>query len=220
MPTASAKLAVREALYACDPYIDLPFRYEKDLQGWGSTSSVFSSVISELKPGLIVEVGTWKGASALHMASICRAQKLATEIVCIDTWLGNWQAWSRSEGVGSREDLKIHNGLPRLYYQFMSNVVAMQMQDIITPLPLTGVAGAKLFKHMNIRPPVIYIDGDHEYESVIFDLSLWLDVLAPGGVIIGDDYAWPGVRRAVTELLAKKDLDLQIIGEKFTLRRK
>jgi acetyltransferase-like isoleucine patch superfamily enzyme/predicted O-methyltransferase YrrM len=216
---APAALTVRRALYAEDPYADLPHRYPKDLQGWGSDSPVFRSVIAELKPRLIVEVGTWKGGSAVHMAAICRELKLPAEIVCIDTWLGNWQHWSRSEGVGSRADLRIHNGMPRLYWQFMSNIVETGMQDIITPLPLTGVAGAKLFAHMKLRPDIVYIDGDHEYESVRFDLALWLDVLAPGGVLIGDDYDWPGVRRAVTELIAQGRHEMRAERNKFTLRR-
>lgn len=218
-PAAAPALAVRRALYAEDPYADLPWRYPQDLQGWGSEAPVFRRVIAELKPRLIVEVGTWKGRSAVQMASICRELSLPAEIVCIDTWLGNWQHWSRAEGVGSRADLRVHNGMPRLYWQFMSNVVATGMQDIITPLPLTGVAGAKLFAHMKLRPDIIYIDGDHEYESVRFDLALWLDVLAPGGVMIGDDYDWPGVRRAVTELVAQGGLEMQAESNKFTLRR-
>jgi hypothetical protein len=109
--------------------------------------------------------------------------------------------------------------MPRLYYQFMSNVLAMGFQNYITPLPLTGVAGAKLFRHMNLEPKVVYIDGDHEYESVRFDLALWLEVLAPGGVLIGDDYQWPGVRRAVQEVCTKGGLGLKVEGQKFTLRR-
>ncbi len=81
------------------------------------------------------------------------------------------------------------------YHQFMSNVIHKGLQNVITPLPLTGVAGAKLFEHYKISPAVIYIDGDHEYESVLFDLRLWMRQLAAGGVLIGDDYSWPGVKR-------------------------
>ena len=42
--------------------------YDIDLQGWGSTSPVFSSLICEVRPSLIIEVGTWKGAltSQIH----------------------------------------------------------------------------------------------------------------------------------------------------------
>ena len=211
---------VRRLLYKVDPYIDLAFKYPPDLQEWDSEHPVFAEAIAAVRPRLIVEVGTWKGASAIHMAGLCRKLELQTEIVCIDTWLGNWQHWSRSEGgVGSRDDLKIVNGFPRLFYQFMSNVIATGCENEITPLPLTGVAGAKLFEHFKIFPDIIYIDGDHEYESVLFDLRLWLKRLGPSGILIGDDYNWPGVKKAVEEVLVTEPLILNVTGQKFTLTR-
>ena len=92
-------------------------------------------------------------------------------------------------------------------------------QDVITPLPLTSVAAAKLFEHFDIRPQLVYIDGDHEYESVIFDLRLWLKLLRPNGILIGDDYAWAGVRKAVDQIVAEENVEKKIYGQKFTLRR-
>lgn len=211
---------VRGLLYSKDPYIDLPFSYPPDMQGWDSEHPIFLEIIAAVRPKLIVEIGTWKGASAIHMAKLCKKLELETEIVCVDTWLGNWQHWSRDGGgIGSREDLKIVNGLPRLYYQFMSNVIHAGFQHVITPLPLTGVAGAKLFDHFKIQPDVVYIDGDHEYESVLFDLRLWLKLLAPGGILIGDDYNWATVKRAVDEVSYAQHLAFRASGQKFTLSR-
>ena len=210
---------VRALLHDGDPYADPPFRYPPDMQGWDSEHAIFGETIAELRPRLIVELGSWKGASAIHMARLARELNLATEIVCIDTWLGNWQHWSRATGVGSRADMRIVNGMPRLYYQFLSNVIAAGMQDLITPLPLTAVAGAKLFEHLKLAPDMVYLDGDHEYESAVADLRLWMKRLAPAGVLVGDDYNWPGVRRAVNELAAEGGLIFRLSGNKFTLRR-
>jgi predicted O-methyltransferase YrrM len=39
-------------------------------EGWGSTHPYFKQYIDLLKPGLIVEVGTWLGGSAIHMARL------------------------------------------------------------------------------------------------------------------------------------------------------
>ena len=50
-----------------DPYAGMT----ADIQGWASTSPVFADCIRELNPKLIIEVGTWKGCSAIHMAKIC-----------------------------------------------------------------------------------------------------------------------------------------------------
>ena len=53
----------------------------------------------------------------------------------------------------------------------------------------------------------IYIDGEHTYESVKRDISLYLPKIKNGGIISGHDYhdVWPGVVQAVDELLGKPD---------------
>lgn len=48
---------------------------------------------------------------------------------------------------------------------------------------------------------VVYIDADHEYESVSADIDAWLPKVRSGGFIGGHDYhdGFLGVRRAVDE---------------------
>jgi predicted O-methyltransferase YrrM len=46
----------------------------------------------------------------------------------------------------------------------------------------------------------LFIDGDHSYAAVAQDISLWLPLMNPGGVISGHDYhIYPGVDQAVDE---------------------
>ena len=59
----------------------------------------------------------------------------------------------------------------------------------------------------------IYIDGDHSYEGCLRDLENALQVVKPGGLILGDDYGWPnskwskpGVTKAVNEFINKNNL--------------
>ena len=93
-------------LFSEDPYASFHSDLAPDLQGWDSQNPILRKTIAEIRPRLIVEVGTWKGASAIHMGAICRELQLDAEIVCVDTWLGNWQHWARTSGIGSRVDLK------------------------------------------------------------------------------------------------------------------
>jgi predicted O-methyltransferase YrrM len=48
---------------------------------------------------------------------------------------------------------------------------------------------------------VVFVDGAHDYESVIFDMALALRVIKPSGLICGHDYHMdgPGVVQAVDE---------------------
>lgn len=213
-------LPVRSKVFSADPYANFSDFRPIDLQGWGSYEAVFEHLLTAVKPRILVEVGTWKGASAIHQASIARRLGIECEIVCVDTWLGNWQHWSRSTGPGSRVDLATKNGFPTLYYQFLSNVIFMGFQNEITPLPLPGIAAAKLFAHLELEVDLIYIDGDHEYEAVSQDIRTWDAVLSRGGVLFGDDLHWPGVRRAVDDFVKESGREYQEIGGKFVFEPK
>jgi len=47
----------------------------------------------------------------------------------------------------------------------------------------------------------VYIDADHSYESVSFDIRHWSKKVRSGGIVAGHDYSndEPGVKRAVKE---------------------
>jgi predicted O-methyltransferase YrrM len=47
---------------------------------------------------------------------------------------------------------------------------------------------------------LLFIDGDHAYDSCHADVQSWVPLLKPGGMLIMHDYAWAeGVRRVVQE---------------------
>src|SRR4051812_30139699 len=107
----------------------------EDLQGWNSQHPIFEHLIRDIKPKTIIEVGTWKGASAIHMGLLCKANHLQTKIYCVDTWLGSVEFWTRLNDTPER-DLMLRHGYPQIYYQFLSNVVHNNLQDVIIPVPM------------------------------------------------------------------------------------
>lgn len=77
-----------------NPFEDYPFDSTLvDYQGWGSDHPILTTLIDILRPKLILEVGTWKGLSAIYMANCIKSLNLETEIVCIDIWLGSPEHW-------------------------------------------------------------------------------------------------------------------------------
>lgn len=61
----------------------------------------------------------------------------------------------------------------------------------------------------------VYIDADHEYESVRADIHAWHERIRPGGLLCGHDYydgyrdgAMYGVARAVDEFCASRGLSV------------
>ena len=207
--------------YTVSPYEGFdPSLHPDDLQGWNSADPLFDEVIKKLSPRIIVEVGSWKGTSAIHLAKIIKSLGLPTKIICIDTWLGSPEHFlgDRPEW---RESLRQEHGYPRLYYTFLANVVRQGMQDVIIPLPTTSESGAFILSRKQVRPDLVYIDGAHEHDSVLRDLRVYWRILADKGIILGDDYAgWArGVTQAANEFSA--EIGYPIFGKsgKFVLSK-
>ncbi|MBX9747200.1 MAG: class I SAM-dependent methyltransferase [Hyphomonadaceae bacterium] len=192
--------------------LDLPV----DLQGWGSDHPIFERVISEFRPAIVLEVGTWKGASVITMAHAARKHAVASQFICVDTWLGGIDGWLDAK---YRQSLLLRGGYPSLFRQFIKNLQHEGISDRVFPLPNTSTAAYYILKKLGVHPNAVYIDGGHEFEAVSMDLKLYFDLLAPGGVLFGDDYDpyWSGVVRAVDSFAEANALELEIAGSKFLM---
>ena len=61
---------------------------------------------------------------------------------------------------------------------------------------------------------LVYIDGDHTYEGVLNDIGAWWNKVNPEtGIICGDDYCWPDVKRACDDFFQSKNLEYQLISK-------
>ncbi len=173
-----------------------PNDYPSDLRGWDSQAPIFREVIEEVKPKVIIEVGSWLGASAIHMASIC--EELNTTILCVDTWLGSLEMWLYPHDPEHQSDaLKLKFGYPQLYYTFLSNITRAGYQSKIIPYPMTSRIAAQYFTYHNFKADLIYIDASHDYKSVKDDLYAYWPLLNDNGILFGDDYTWNSVQLAV-----------------------
>ena len=201
-------------------YTDLELLPE-DLQGWNGTSSLFSDLILKIKPRIIVEVGTWKGQSAINMAKVVKDSTIDCKIFCIDTWLGSIEFITTMKDTPER-NLLYKNGYPQVYYQFLSNVIHNECEDIITPIPNTSVNGAKFLKFNKISPDLIYLDASHEEEDVYNDLTHYFTLLKPSGTIFGDDFSenWPGLKSSVIKFAKENQLKLDVFENNYWILNK
>lgn len=195
--------------YDTSPYEGFdPDPHPDDLQGWGWNHGIFEDAIKAVRPKIIVEVGTWKGATAIRMAEIVKSLGLDTRIICIDTWLGSEEHFL-GQGAEERFSLRRTNGFPQLYFTFLGGVVRRGLQDIIIPLATTSTHGAIILDKTNVRPDLIYLDAAHDYRSVQSDLEDYWPLLSDNGILIGDDYiGWGGVTQAANEFAMKNNVPL------------
>lgn len=73
------------------------------------------------------------------------------------------------------------------------------------------LSSEKASQQISIPLDIVYIDGDHSYEAVSLDLSLWYPKVISGGFICGHDYdtkSWPGCKKAIDQFIQNNHLSL------------
>ncbi|KAD7478472.1 hypothetical protein R6Q59_007913 [Mikania micrantha] len=203
------------------PYKDFPqphikplLRYKR-IRGWGSTGLVFKNLIHKVKPKTIIEIGTFLGASALHMAELTQQLGLQTQILCIDDFRG----WP---GLSTRfQDIKMVNGDTMLLYQFMQNVVHVNATERVIFLPFSTGSTLETLCEWGIFADLIEVDAGHDFHSAWSDINRAYKLLRPGGVIFGHDYFTAadnrGVRRAVNMFARVNGLRVKADGQHWVL---
>ncbi|CAI0387037.1 unnamed protein product [Linum tenue] len=197
------------------PHVANSLRH-RSLKGWGSKGAVFRHLIEEVRPKIIIEVGTFLGASAVHMATLTRQLGLDdTLILCIDDFRG----WP-----GFREQFQFINhinGDVMLLYQFMQNVVYSNVTDSVLPLPFSTGSTLSRLCQWGVTADLIEIDAGHEFNSAWSDINRAFRLLRPGGVMFGHDYFRMGdnrgVRRAVNLFAQIYGLRVQTDGEHWVI---
>ena len=203
----TTRRALLDALWhGRDPFANPPDDLRPlDLQGWRSVHPFLDEAVQAFRPGVVVEIGAWKGASTLHLARTLAAHGVDGTVIAVDTWLGAVDHWADPTLFA---ELATEHGYPSLYRTFLANVLREGLADRVLPLPLDSVNAAELMRLRGVSADVIHLDAGHEEASVAADLRAWWPVLRPGGLLIADDYdslggRFPGVTRAVDAFCAE-----------------
>jgi hypothetical protein len=164
-------------------------------------------------PGSIVECGVWRGGCMMLAALALRREKEKRQLFLFDTFAGMTKPTEKDTGPDGSEavtmwlDQRQANG---------SNWLSVPLKEVKRNLAQTGypedlltfVQGDVLRTIPKEAPDeiaLLRLDTDW-YESTMHELEHLYPRLAPGGVLIIDDYGhWKGAREAVDEYLAALD---------------
>ncbi len=189
-------------------------QYENTLSpGSMPANELLQSIVEQLKPSLIIEVGSFLGWSAWGMSAKMKEINPDGVTICVDSWMGGADHWE--EATFNKESrIKRKNGYPTFYYNFLANMCYTGMQETIVPFAYPSITAAiilqKVFEKNELRADMIYIDGSHEYWDVILDLTNYVPLAKQGGLIFGDDWTCLDVRNAVTDFAKQHSLELQV----------
>jgi predicted O-methyltransferase YrrM len=122
-----------------------------------------------------MEIGSWEGRSALFFLNYLPHSR----VVCIDTFEGGQEHQIRAK----EEDF-----LPHIEKRFDANTAAFASRiEKIKARSSDALAELGL---ANRRFDVAYIDGSHRAVDVYSDAALTWPLMAPGALVIFDDYQW------------------------------
>lgn len=223
VPSERVRQAILDALFnGTSPFAGFPPEHARTLlrprriKGWGSTGTVFERLIKEVRPRTIVELGTFLGASALHMAALARDLGLNTQVLCVDDFRG-WPGFRQKF-----RDIQILNGDVMLFYQFMQNVASMNLTGTVVPVPYSTAVVLRALCEWGIYADLVEVDAAHDFHSAWADINAAYAILRPGGVMFGHDYHTMmdnrGVRRAVNLFAKLKKLRVEPDGQHWVLR--
>ena len=68
-------------------------------------------------------------------------------------------------------------------------------------------------KRIAHQPQVIFLDSAHEIDETLLELKQAWQLLAPGGVLIGDDFTWDAVRHDVSRFVATVETDKELMDQ-------
>ena len=166
-----------------------------DLRGWNFNHSFFDKYLPRHSAN-IVEIGVWKGASTIAMASILKSRATDGVIFAVDTFLGSHEHHANPVFLNQ---IGLNNGRLTMLDTFISNIRQLSLDDLIYTVSLDSVSASKVFFESGTKVDFLHLDGGHSYLNVIVDLISWWQNFSTNAILIADDYTddWPEVKNAI-----------------------
>lgn len=144
---------------------------------------VWESLIPQIKPKRILEVGSYEGASACYLINKL-AQESPIEIHCIDTWEGGVEHQASDMDMVSVERRFHHN--TKIAISRATHKVELTVHKGPSDFCLAKLISQNRGNYFDF----IYIDGSHQAPDVLSDAVLGFRLLKVGGIVAFDDYLW------------------------------
>ena len=152
----------------------------------GAAKGVWDSLIPQINPTRILEIGSYEGASTCYLI-----EKLATlkeiELHCVDTWEGGveHQKGGVAEVNMSDVEKRFHRNI-KMAINKVENPVQLYLHKGFSNLELPKLISEGKQGYFDF----VYIDGSHQAPDVLFDALLGFKLLKNNGVLVFDDYLW------------------------------
>ena len=151
-----------------------------------AAKSVWDSLIPQVNPNRILEIGSYEGASTCYLIEKLAASK-NIELHCIDTWEGGIE---NKKGGGAEVNMsdvenRFHQNT-KIAIRKVENSVQLTIHKGMSDFELSRFLVEGTSEYCDF----IYIDGSHQAPDVLSDAVLSFRLLKNNGVMAFDDYLW------------------------------
>ena len=178
----------------------------------------FLSEISQQKPKIFLEVGVFHGVTARNVCELLFSIH-GNDFKYIGLDLFQESDENKDEVI---PNTKFKNPLKNIYFNYIKkqNPYSIEaVEDLLKKFKnnvslIKGNSNIILEKIDMSKIEYVFLDGGHDYSTVINDLSSCSEVIQNNGVILCDDYDLsyaPGVKRAIDEFTYQNNLKCEII---------
>ena len=157
--------------------------------------ALFAAALQVPSGGLIVEIGSFRGCSTVHLAAGAKLVG-ARPVVAIDPFRPN----------NGGEQLQY----PWYWQEFVQTIQRCGLEDMVIPVATYSQYAKGLLTDESVD--LLFIDGDHSADGVMRDYAFYATRVKPGGTILFHDATYPPIAaflgtlpgaEPVTELIAK-----------------
>ena len=178
----------------------------------------FLNEIAEKSPKIFLEVGVFHGVTARNVCELL-SKIHGNDFNYIGLDLFEEGAETENEVI---PNTKFNNPLKTLYFNYIKRINPYSVEgveDLLSKyknnVSLLKGNSNKLLKKINMsKIDYVFLDGGHDYSTVVNDLNCCNEVVQNGGTVLCDDYDLsyaPGVKKAIDEFTLENNLKCEII---------
>lgn len=155
--------------------------FPPSLRGFVNKFTVFSTwvdhmpfaydLVHELRPSIIVELGTQAGMSYFTFCQAVAEHGVPARCYAVDTWAGDEHTGAYDDSVYGK--VAEHNAAN---YAAFSELLRMRFEEAIHRFEPESI-------------DLLHIDGFHTYDAVRADFESWYPKVMPGGIVLFHDIA-------------------------------
>ena len=191
-------------------------------KGHGET---FLKEVLNKKPKSFLEIGVFHGVTARNVCELLY-QIHGNDFKYVGLYLFEKSDQNKFEVIPSTN---FKNPFKKFYHQYIMRqdpysieAVSNLLKKFKNQVHLIKGNSNQVLKKMDMsKIDFVFLDGGHEYNTVVNDLNSCIDVLKFNGSILCDDYnlgSAPGVKKAIDEFVKNNNFKCEIIcDDRFAL---